>query len=43
MAYVPPAFASAGTMVRVGVRTSVPAAEVVELPFHRRTPIPAHR
>ena len=36
MGYVPPALATPGTMVRVGVRSSTPAAEVVELPFHRR-------
>ena len=36
MAYVPPALAFGGTMVRVGIRTTVPTAEVVELPFHRR-------
>jgi aminomethyltransferase len=36
MGYVPPSVASPGTMVRVGVRSSTPAAEVVELPFYRR-------
>ncbi len=36
MGYVPPSLAAPGTMVRVGIRTSTPAAEVVELPFHRR-------
>ncbi len=36
MGYVPPSLASPGTMVRVGIRTSTPLAEVVELPFHRR-------
>ena len=36
MGYVPPALATPGTMVRVGVRSSTPLAEVVELPFHRR-------
>jgi aminomethyltransferase len=39
MAYVPPALAAPGTMVRVGIRTSAPAAEVVELPFYRRPPV----
>jgi aminomethyltransferase len=36
MGYLPPSFAAPGTMVRVGVRSSTPAAEVVELPFYRR-------
>lgn len=36
MGYVPPSFAAPGTMVRVGIRASTPAAEVVELPFYRR-------
>jgi aminomethyltransferase len=36
MGYLPPSLAAPGTMVRVGVRTSTPAAEVVELPFYRR-------
>jgi aminomethyltransferase len=36
MGYVPPSVASPGSMVRVGVRSSTPAAEVVELPFYRR-------
>jgi aminomethyltransferase len=36
MGYVPPALAAPGTMVRVGIRSSTPAAEVVAMPFHRR-------
>ena len=36
MGYLPPSLASPGTMVRVGIRSSTPVAEVVELPFHRR-------
>ena len=36
MGYLPPSIAAPGTMVRVGVRSSTPAAEVVELPFYRR-------
>ncbi len=36
MGYLPPSLATPGTMVRVGVRSSTPAAEVVELPFYRR-------
>jgi aminomethyltransferase len=36
MGYLPPPLATPGTMVRVGVRASTPAAEVVELPFYRR-------
>jgi aminomethyltransferase len=36
MGYLPPSLAAPGTMVRVGVRSSTPAAEVVELPFYRR-------
>jgi aminomethyltransferase len=36
MGYLPPSLADPGTMVRVGVRSSTPAAEVVELPFYRR-------
>ena len=40
MGYVPPSLATPGTMVRIGIRSSTPTAEVVELPFHRR-PRPA--
>jgi len=36
MGYVPPSLATPGTMVRIGIRSSTPTAEVVELPFHRR-------
>ncbi len=36
MGYLPPSLAGPGTMVRVGVRSSTPVAEVVELPFYRR-------
>jgi aminomethyltransferase len=37
MAYVPPSDASAGTMLEVAIRDAVVAAEVVPLPFYRRT------
>lgn len=36
MAYVPPADATAGTMLDIAVRDDVVAAEVVSLPFYRR-------
>ena len=36
MAYVPPASASPGTMVRVGIRGARVPAEVVPLPFYKR-------
>lgn len=36
MGYLPPSLAAPGTMVRVGIRTSTPAAEVVGLPFYSR-------
>ena len=36
MAWLPPASASPGTMVQVGIRASRVAAEVVALPFYRR-------
>jgi len=36
MGYVPPSLAAPGTMLRIGIRSTTPAAEVVELPFHRR-------
>jgi aminomethyltransferase len=36
MGYVPPALAAPGTMVRIGIRSSTPAAEVVAMPSHRR-------
>jgi aminomethyltransferase len=37
MAYVPPSDASAGTMLEVAIRDAAVAAEVVPLPFYRRT------
>ncbi len=36
LGYVPASLATTGTMVRVGIRTSTPVAEVVETPFYRR-------
>ncbi len=36
MGYLPSSLAAPGTMVRVGIRSSTPAAEVVQLPFYRR-------
>ncbi len=38
MARVPPALATPGTMVRVGIRASSPVSEVTALPFYRRRP-----
>ena len=36
MAYVPPDASSVGTMVEVGIRSSMVSAEVVPLPFYKR-------
>ena len=37
MAYVPPSDASTGTMLEVAIREAAVPAEVVPLPFYRRS------
>ena len=37
MAYVPPAHAAVGTMVEVAVRSTQAQADIVQLPFYKRS------